>query len=320
LTALSRPQEFNLLTSVEDEEFELRLPSGQVWIPQNYDEDFQGTMDLYRALVQSRNVPAVRIALQVGMPAVVNTLKRLGFQRDALAVPALALGAVDMTPLEVAQLYNSLGAGGFHSPLLSIREVMTKDGRPLNHFPLQIHQAFPEAPVYLLNWAMERVMHHGTGASAYSTLPAELRVAGKTGTTNDLRDSWFAGFAGNRVAVVWVGRDDNQPSKLTGATGALTIWSRIMRDIRPQSYTPAMPDDVELLPFDAGDGDHDDEDCDSPIMVPFIRGAVPEDYAPCEEWSSGEPESDIGGDEDRPRRRKKGRDRDPLDWIWDIFE
>lgn len=324
LTALARPQEFNLLTAIDDDELEVPQPDGSVWEPKNYDNDYRGWINLYQGLVHSYNIPTVKIAIRVGMPAVVNTIRRLGYPRDTMPVPAVALGAIDMAPLEVAQLYNTLATGGYYSPLLAIREVTTQQGKPLGHFTLKSRSVFPEAPVYLLNWTLERVMHNGTGTGAYRYLPKTLRVAGKTGTTNDMRDSWFAGFSGNRVAVVWVGRDDNQPGRLSGASGALPLWARIMRDSDPQDYAPAVPENVEFFPFDVTDDEHDDDDCDQVTQVPFLRGGLPEDFVPCggrkddgegllDGWF-GSDESDEDGGKEQPRKKKK------KSWFWDIFD
>ena len=231
------------------------------------------------------------------------------------------MGAIDMAPIEVAQMYNTLSTGGYFSPLLAIREVTTQQGKPLGHYSLKTRSVFPEGPVYLVNWILERVVHHGTGAGAYRYLPPSLRVAGKTGTTNDLRDSWFAGFSGNRVAVVWVGRDDNKPGKLTGASGALPLWARIMRDSAPHPFAPATPDDIEFFPFDVTDDDHDDDDCDVEVQVPFLRGSLPEDFVPCggRRGVIDRVFDDLFGDDERvpeeePRRKKK------KNWFFDLFD
>jgi penicillin-binding protein 1B len=322
LTALARPQEFNLLTAIDDDDIEVPQPDGSVWEPKNYDNDTHGWVDLHQALSKSYNIPTVKIALQVGMPAVISTIRRLGHPRGALPVPAVALGAIDMAPIEVAQLYNTLATGGYYSPLLAIREVMTQQGKPLGHYTLRSRSVFPEAPVYLLNWALERVMHHGTATGAYRYLPKDLRVAGKTGTTNDLRDSWFAGFSGNRVGVVWVGRDDNQPGRLTGANGALPLWARIMRDSDPREFAPAVPEDVEFFPFDAEDNDHDGG-CDGVTQVPFLRGSLPEDFVPCDgrkDDSGGILEDLFGDGEEESRDEEEPRQKKKSNWFWDLFD
>ncbi len=323
LTALARPQEFNLLTAIDDDELEVPQPDGSVWEPKNYDNEYRGWINLFEGLVYSYNIPTVKIALQVGMPAVVNTIRRMGYPREAMPVPAVALGAIDMAPIEVAQLYNTLATGGYYSPLLAIREVTTQQGQPLGRFTLKSRSVFPEAPVYLLNWSLERVMLQGTGTGAFRYLPRSLRVAGKTGTTNDMRDSWFAGFSGNRVAVVWVGRDDNQAGKLSGASGALPLWAQIMRDSDPLSYSPALPENVELLPFDITDDEHDDDDCDQVTQVPFLRGTLPEDFVPCggrKDDREGFFEGLFGSDETKEEERRDTTRKKKKSWFWDLFD
>ncbi|MGH8528663.1 MAG: penicillin-binding protein 1B [Nevskiales bacterium] len=316
LAALNRPGEFNLVSLLTDEEIELRQPNGQVWAPQNYDHEYHGDeIPLYKALANSYNLPTVRTALQIGPAAVADTLQKLGYKGSPLAVPALALGTVDMAPLEVAQVYNTLAAGGYYTPLLAIREVTSRDGAPLSRYSMQLRQVYEEGPVYLLNWALQRVMLEGTARSAYSTLSPALNLAGKTGTTDDLRDSWFAGYSGNRLGVIWVGRDDYKPGKLSGATGALQIWARMMNDLPLEPFNPNQPAGVELVQLDPGNPDHDDEDCDQIMPVPFIKGSVPSDFEPCEGYASAE---DYRGREPRRVRRERDDDEDS-NWFLDIF-
>ncbi len=316
LAALNRPNEFNLVSLLTDEEIELRQPNGQVWAPQNYDHGYHGDeIPLYKALANSYNLPTVRTALQLGPAAVADTIQKLGFKGSPMAVPALALGTVDMAPLEVAQVYNTLAAGGYYTPLLAIREVTSRDGAPLSRYSMQLRQVYEEAPVYLINWAMQRVFTEGTARSAVATLSPELGLAGKTGTTDDLRDSWFAGYSGNRLGVVWVGRDDYKPGKLTGATGALQIWIRMMHDLPLEPFRPNQPAGVELFSLDPGNPDHDDEDCDQIVPVPFIKGSIPPDFEACEGYGSRE---DYYEREERRERRRR-RDDDDDNWFFDLF-
>jgi len=194
---------------------------------------------LLSALAHSYNIPTARLGLDVGVPKVVETLHQLGAEGDIPAYPSVLLGAVNLTPITVAQMYQTLAAGGFRTPLSAIREVLAVDGKPLQRYPLTVQQAVAPAPVYLLNTAMQQVVRRGTGSTLSRYLRADLGVAGKTGTTDDMRDSWFAGFTGDKVAVVWVGRDDNKPAGFSGATGALTVWGEMMRDVasRPLQLT-----------------------------------------------------------------------------------
>ncbi len=292
LTALSRPHRYSLVSLLNDEELELIQPNGETWAPQNYDKRFHGDeVPLYLALAKSYNVATVRLALDVGIPSIVDTLDKLGYKGRPMAVPSVALGAFEMAPMEVAQVYNTLATGGYYTPLLSIREVLSKDSEPLTRYPLRLRQAYDEGPVYLLNWAMEQVMRAGTAKSAYNMISRDINLAGKTGTTDDLRDSWFAGYSGNRLSVVWVGRDDNSPAHLSGATGALQIWSRIMADLELESFAPNSPDSVVNIPLDPEEVEHDDEDCNQVMNFPFIRGTVDPDIEPCEEGVKRKKES-----------------------------
>ncbi|MFA5940306.1 MAG: penicillin-binding protein 1B [Sinimarinibacterium sp.] len=281
LTALERPGEFGLSTILPDEPIELRMPHGQLWSPNNYDKELHGPQPLFRALAQSLNLPTVHIGLQVGAEHVLRTLRRAGYDGDAQPLPSMFLGAVGIAPLKVAQMYATLAAGGFQAPLSAIREVQTKDGEPLTRFPIQVKQTLPDGPVYLVDWALRQVVAQGTGRGVYSTLPPDVVVAGKTGTTDDYRDSWFAGFSADHVAVVWVGRDDNQPTGLSGSSGALPIWARVMRDLNVQSFDPIEPGSVETVLVDIQSGLRADENCVDAVSVPYLRGWAPADWAPC---------------------------------------
>jgi len=133
----------------------------------------------------------------------------------------------------------------------------------------------------LLTAALQGVVREGTAQSLTNWLPAEMNVAGKTGTTDDLRDSWFAGYTGDHVAVVWVGRDDNKSSGLTGASGAMTIWGEMMKNIQPESLQPTVPDDIELVNIDPVNGLRYKEECKTAVSMPFIKGTAPTEAASC---------------------------------------
>lgn len=325
LTALDRPREYNVLTPLDDRSLEVHLPNGDIWSPANYDRRSHGdAVPLHLALTHSYNQATARLGLILGLPSVIDTLKALGYPGDPPPLPSLTLGAVEMSPLEVAQIYNTLAAGGYYTQLKAISAVTTRDGKPLNRYPLRIKQVFDEKPVYLLNWILQRVVQYGTARSAYYTLPRDLNVAGKTGTTDDLRDSWFAGFAEDRVAVVWVGRDDNKAGKLTGAGGALQLWARTMRDLRPLGYDPLRPQGIETVPLilQTADGEEEEDrpwhslftrerDCDRALAVPFMTGYVPEGLEPCQA-ARLQTDNDKASED---ARRQKHND----DWLMELF-
>jgi penicillin-binding protein 1B len=193
----------------------------------------------------------------------------------------MLLGSVSLTPIEVAQVYQTLAAGGFRAPLRAIREVLDVSGRPLNRYPLAVEPAAEAPAVYLTTWAMQQVVRQGTAASLKKRLPEGLTVAGKTGTTNGLRDSWFAGFSGDKVMVVWVGRDDNKPTKLTGASGALRIWGDIMTSVETQPLPEFTPEGIEEIRVDPGNGLLAGPDCGRGMTLPFSVEGLPTVTSSC---------------------------------------
>jgi penicillin-binding protein 1B len=182
--------------------------------------------------------------MDVGLPKVSQTLQRFGLPRAPAEVPSMLLGAIDVTPMEAAQMYNGLANGGFRTALRAVRAVISEDGKQIRAFPLQVTPVATPENVYQLDRMMEQVMIHGTGRPARSVLPANLVVAGKTGTSSDYRDNWFAGFSGSHVVIVWVGYDDNLPTGFTGASGALPVWARLMSGLGTTSWNAPMPEDL----------------------------------------------------------------------------
>lgn len=230
-----------LASLIDDEPVSVPLANGQTWTPSNFTEETHGTVTAVRALAESFNLATVDLGLDVGLPAVADTLQRLGLERPLPLYPSLLLGAVDLTPLEVTQIYNSLANGGFRMPLRAVRAVVDAEGDTVMRYALEIAEAADPNAVFALNQALIQVMERGTGRSARRLLPAELVTAGKTGTSDGLRDSWFAGFSNDYLIVTWVGNDENRPVDLTGGTGASGIWARTMREIGGRAYAAPAP-------------------------------------------------------------------------------
>ena len=253
LTALETKR-YTAATIIQDEEITVKLKNGTVWKPQNFTREFYGPVPVARALAESLNAATVGLGLDVGLPNVTKTLQRFGLQQKPLEVPAMTLGAVDVSPLEVGQIYSSLASGGFHTPLRAVRSVISEDGKALKAFPLEVHEVADADAVYQLNRMLELVMERGTGRGARSMLPPSLVVAGKSGTSSELRDSWFAGFSGSHVAVVWVGYDDNRETGFTGSSGALMVWARLMAGLDTTSRSAPMPDSLAEVPIELTSG------------------------------------------------------------------
>ena len=232
---------YNLATPLNDTAIELEN-NGKRWKPRNYDNREHGQVALYTALAKSYNLATVRLGVEVGLDGVVTTINDLGFTPPSKVYPSLLLGSLDMTPLQVTQLYQTIASGGFYLPMRSIQSVLASDDSLLTRYGLKVEQRFSSAVMYLLNHGLVRVMEEGTGKNIYNA--EDLTFAGKTGTTNGLRDSWFAGYSGDRLAVVWLGNDDNKTISLSGAKGALVVWGRIMRAIEAKTLKLTEPEGI----------------------------------------------------------------------------
>jgi penicillin-binding protein 1B len=274
--------DYTLASTVSDEPVEIELDNGDTWAPQNFDETSHGDVPLMRALGDSYNQATVRLGIEVGVDTVAGLLHDLGLERKPDPNPSLLLGAIEMSPFEVAQVYNSLANGGFRMPLRAVRSVVDADGKPLVRYPLELLPAADTDAVQQVNHALVQVLEHGTGRSAKSVLPADLVAAGKTGTSDDFRDSWFAGFTNDHLAVIWVGNDDNEPVGLTGAAGALNIWAPVIAGIDDtRSFDPVASPALEFVWLDYETGLRTYEGCGQSARVALPPGSRPQRLAGC---------------------------------------
>jgi penicillin-binding protein 1B len=303
LTALSHPETYTLVTRVDDGPIRIKLSDGQ-WAPKNFDRKYHGQVPLYRALVNSYNASTVRLGMDIGLSAIFETLQKMGFKRKVPLYPSSLLGSLEMSPFEVAQIYQTLAANGFYSPAKVIRSIYTPGGDLLHRYPLTIEQRLDSGAVFLVNKMLQAVVLEGTGKSLGKILPENLGVAGKTGSTNDLKDSWFAGFSGNHLAVVWVGRDDNTPCNLTGSAGAMQIFGHLMGRISNQPLGLVAPENVEWAVVDGNTGLRTEETCPGAMAIPFIKGSVPRGNSAC----------NSGGTSPSSNKKKK-KPRYLMDWI-----
>ncbi|MEX6119054.1 bifunctional glycosyl transferase/transpeptidase [Providencia hangzhouensis] len=243
LAALSEPDRFRLNTWLKDEPLTVKV-GNQNWSPRNYSRNFNGRMMLVDALAKSQNIPTVNLGLEVGLDQVFNTFVRLGAPAAAMEkVPAMLLGAVNLTPAEVAQVYQTIGGDGNRAKLSALRSVIDGDGNEIYQSYPSAERAVPSQAAYLTLYGMQQVVKQGTGR-VLLTKYAKYNLAGKTGTTNDLRDSWYAGIDGKEVAIVWVGRDNNGPTQLTGATGALKVYQRYLDNQAPLALINRAPEGI----------------------------------------------------------------------------
>lgn len=260
--------EYTLANTVEDAPIEVSLESGRTWLPQNFSRESHGDVSLLQALAASYNQATVRLGLAIGIEALVEILVEFGLEEPPPAYPSLLLGAVDLSPFDVAGLYSTLANDGFRTPLTAVRSVVDTGGEPLSRTALEVEQVADPDAVHQLNRGLVEVMQRGTGRSSRTSLPEGLVVAGKTGTSDDLRDSWFAGFSGDHLAVVWIGRDDNEPTGLTGAAGALSVWAPMIAAMTSTtSYDPAYSADLEPIWIDYDTGLKSRRGCGNAVQI-----------------------------------------------------
>lgn len=281
LAALEQPDDYTLASVIEDSPVRVERPVGDPWEPRNFDRQPHGDVLLFQALAQSYNLASARLGLEVGLDSIIETLNRLGVEEGVPRVPALTLGAGEYSPLAMAAMYQSIAAGGFRMPLRSIRDVVDAHGESLRRYPLEYERTASLEAMNLLHYALRAVVREGTGRGVYSYLAQNFDVAGKTGTTNEGRDSWFAGFSGDLLAVSWIGRDDNGGTGLTGSSGALHIWADFMASASTRSLAYRMPDGIETHWIDETNGYSTGQGCPHARMLPFVVGSEPDIRTNC---------------------------------------
>lgn len=251
LTALGEPDRFQLNSWLADTPLSIKLENGTYWEPRNYDRKFRDRVMLVDALALSLNVPTVNLGMAVGLNATKNSLQALGIPADRIPnLPSRLLGAIELTPLETAQMFQTITNNGQRAPLSILRYVLTdKNDLIYQNYPQQI-QAVSQQSAYLTTFAMQQGVEMGT-SRALKAKYAPFKLAAKTGTSNDSRDSWFTGIDGKNVAVIWIGLDDHSPMKLTGATGALKIYSEYLQQNPPKKLDLPIPPNIFFMPIDS---------------------------------------------------------------------
>jgi penicillin-binding protein 1B len=264
---------------LQDEPLEI-IQDGKSWRPENSDRLFRGEVSVRRAMADSINIPAVRVADAVGIQTVAALAERCGFPVGLPRVPALALGTAEASPLAVAVAYSVLAAGGQRPQARFWDAVLSSDGEQVRpNLPRRQRVVSPGA-AFVMTDLLGEVVRTGTGR-AVAAAGLTGAVAGKTGTTNQRRDAWFAGYVPGLLAVVWVGADDNRPMGLTGSQAALPIWLELMQQLRPQPGKRfTAPADVMRIRFDPASGGLATRNCPQVTEEWFLAGSEPEEECP----------------------------------------
>ncbi len=276
LSALQHYSKYNLSTLLDDSKLSVSLPGGKLWEPNNFDKKFHGNIPLHVALSESYNVATTRLGMDLGYSVVQETFTKLGIKKKIPKYPSIFVGSFEMTPLEAIQAYQTIASEGFYSPLNSIRTVESSEDVLSLSYPYKVEQRFRPEPIYLLKFVLKQTFISGTARGFSSRVIEKWKTGGKTGTSDDQRDSWFVGYAGNYLMLVWLGFDDNRKSPLTGRTGALQVWKNFMSRLDPIAYEVRKPSRIRYEWVDAKDGLLSGESCKGSILIPFVEGTEPE--------------------------------------------
>jgi len=297
LLALASPDRWSLSSWVDDSPVTVQLSRGRTWSPGNADNRSHGTVRLVDALAHSYNQATVRVGMQVGPERVAQLIHVLaGLQAEAN--PALILGSTDQSPYAMAQLYQFLASGGEIQPLHAVRGVLDPQGKLLKRYdksPAPAQEGDSIA-ANLIGVGLQQVVTSGTAHQLVSDGLGRLSAAGKTGTTNDGRDSWYAGYTGDHLAVVWIGNDQNAQAGLYGATGAMRVWSGIFSRL-PSAALKVNGKGLDWQWVEASGSGTTDVDCPGARQFPFVAGYAPA-YVPCSAAAApteGEPAEQGGG-------------------------
>ncbi len=270
-----------LATPVSGEPLSVEAPDG-TWKPANFEGKEYGTVTVRRMLEESVNTAAARLALDVGLPDVIRVARAAGIESPIAPVPSLSLGSFEVTPLELAYAYATIASGGTRFRPFSLRAVADSEGDPLRtETAVREDAAADSRAAFLVTYAMEGVLDRGTGRAARAA-GIDFPAAGKTGTTDDFRDSWFVGFTPDLVCAVWVGRDSGKSAGLTGAAGALRIWTRFMKSVYVGGgrYTFPVPPGITIVDIDPESGYRATSACPETFPEAFPDELVPVETCP----------------------------------------
>jgi len=278
LAALERYQQYQLGTLLDDKALNLPLDDGKVWQPKNYDGQYRGQVSLFTSLVKSLNIPTINLGLALGINHIADVLHILGYNQDITLHPSLLLGAINMSPYQINQLYLPLANQGYSVKSHTVDSIISAQGETLHQHVVEQTAYFSEQASYLTDYALIQVAQQGTAKSLNWRLKDKI-VAGKTGTTNDQRDSWFVGYDNKHMITTWLGRDDNKPTEFTGSNGALILFADFIKRIGVVSKNNSMPSGISLVDFEKKTGYPLAVKCDKTIEFPTIIDGLSYQYA-----------------------------------------
>lgn len=280
--ALEEDEDINLSKIIADQPISLQQRDGTNWEPSNYDDKFHGNVTLFEALSKSYNIPMIKIGQEVGNDEISDFIEKAG-AANVRALDALPLGVLELSPLELTELYQVLASGGLKIKPSAIEAVTDSSGELLERYPIEATRVMSDIHNYLIKANLLSVTETGTGKRLKQRIPW-TKFAGKTGTTNDLKDSWFAGFTDEHLGVVWVGRDDNKATNITGSSAALPVFIDIFEGINTQSLKLGYNPDIEWHRIDLNTGLLAGDGCQKTANIPFRYGTAPKQKSECSNY------------------------------------
>ena len=271
--ALERYQEYNFATVLDDKAITLKNGTGKKWQPKNYDGKYRGQVSLIEGLVYSLNVPTINLGMSLGLDNVADAIKTLGYQHKFQMRPSVLLGAINMSPLEINQLYLAIANNGYYQKAHTITKILSSNNETLWQKQQSGEQRLSSNAAYLLDYALEQVTQVGTARSLTWRLNSK-KVAGKTGTSNALRDSWFIGYDNKHLITTWLGKDNNKPTGLTGSSGALPLFADFMNKQGVVNKIAAKPESIVVTIFEQQSGNAVTDKCANTIIYPAVRDGI----------------------------------------------
>lgn len=272
--------DLTLASKVRDEPIRIRQSDGNIWEPRNYDRELHGEMSLYQAFIKSYNLPFVSLGVNGGLETLSQNLAKIKLLKHKVVYPSILLGTTAMSAYEVAQMFQVIANNGYFTPLATIRGVSDQQHRSLERVPLESYKLFDQARMIQVQRAMIGVAESGTASYLQQRFSGRI-LAGKTGTTDDARDSWFVGFTQRLLTVVWLGRDDNQPINLTGSAGALRVWADIMGLQGFESFKLSHDSSLTWRSINPANGGIVQKSCVNGVLLPFPQGRLPASKSTC---------------------------------------
>ncbi|MEI6893257.1 MAG: penicillin-binding protein 1B [Colwellia sp.] len=271
--ALDSYHQYNFATILADKAITLKSSAGKKWQPKNYDGRYRGQVPLIDGLIYSLNIPTINLGMSLGLKNIADTIKTLGYPQKLKMRPSVLLGAVNMSPLEINQLYLVIANKGYYQKSHAITKILSSNNETLWQKPKSGQQRLSTNTAYLLDYALEQVTKIGTARSLTWRLNNQL-VAGKTGTSNALRDSWFIGYDNKHLVTTWLGKDNNSPTGLTGSSGALPLFADFMKKQGVVNKKTERPDEIAATLFELETGNAVTDECANTVIYPAVSAGI----------------------------------------------